>query len=964
MNIESDENVDADELAALTASALDHHDDDLQTLVIIGNGMMSYRLCQKLVERGMQMHSRIVVFGEERHPAYDRVHLTDIFSGRPPETLLLAEETWYEENGIELYLNNPVVHIDRAQSFVEVASGDRVPYNRLVFATGSEPFVPPIEGLRVPDEQGVMKLQKHVFVYRTFEDVYTIEQELEQTSRAVIMGGGLLGLEAAKAVFDLGRRMHEDIQVEVVEAAPRLMPRQLDEGAAALLKEKIEQLGVHVHVGKKIARVDYDEEADRLTVHLTDERGQSTPLEAEMIIVSTGIRPRSELAKAAGLECAPNGGIKVDDELRTSDEQIYAIGECAAHNGISYGLVAPGYQMVDVLMANLMGDQARFTGADQSAKLKLLGVTVAALGEYDGDTKPLSSALRYTQGGVYRKLVTRQGRLIGAVTVGDWDNLDRIREALLSPAPMSFWDMRRFRSTGNLFPREESKKVTEWSDDAIVCGCVRVTRGQLGAAIAAGATTAAELSKKTGAGTVCGSCKPLLAELIGEDELESMQIALPDAVTPFRDRAPISIRLPNSMRRDRPAPVSRRGGSSAPVSVRRPGIAAPVAATGFQNMVMPGQTPAGPYRTPLVPDVAETSTQALDESIDNLFTSKRPQELDDTDTFGPASRRSGARKRSAGPSRPSQSAPDTIDTIRRTLPPLTPEDEVEVGLSSDRAPALLEEGGVLSGDLRAPSFPMPPSFESNVFSADEYPEEEVEEYNTEEAFHALDGPDVSEPRPLVQARRSWVPAKPRRSVRPVANTTAEQPAEPAPVRVKEPQTPEPGYRPLASASIAAIVLSLIAFVSRPIPMPKTSAVRLGIGRVMTDNAFQQATGYLLIALSIFSLALSLRKRWSRFRFADFPFFRVLHVILGTSTLFVLAVHTGLRLGRGFELALAIDFLAVCILGGIAGIVTAVSHRWDGLQARDRRLAAARVHLIAFWPLPVLVAIHIFQVYYY
>jgi nitrite reductase (NADH) large subunit len=200
-------------------------------------------------------------------------------------------------------------------------------------------------------------------------------------------------------------------------------------------------------------------------------------------------------------------------------------------------------------------------------------------------------------------------------------------------------------------------------------------------------------------------------------------------------------------------------------------------------------------------------------------------------------------------------------------------------------------------------------------------------------------------------------------MRPGGNAVAEvQPGSPA--VHKEPMEPEPGYRPLATASIAAMVLSVVAAGSRPIPIPSTSSVRLGVGRVMTDNAFQQATGYLLVMLSIFSLALSLRKRWSRFQLFDFPFFRVIHVILGTSTLVVLAMHTGLRLGRGLEFALAVDFLAVCILGGIAGIVTAVSHRWDGMAARDRRLASTRVHLVAFWPLPVLVALHIYQVYYY
>lgn len=971
----------------MAASEVDHpHDDDVQTLVIVGNGMTSYRLCQKLVEHEVQRASRIVVFGEERHPAYDRVHLTDIFSGKPPEALILAEETWYEENGIELYLGDPVVHIDRMNSRVIAASGEEVPYNRLVLATGSEPFVPPIEGLRVPDEQGNLKLQKRVFVYRTFDDVYTIEAELEQTSRAVIMGGGLLGLEAAKAVFDLGRRMHDDIQVEVVEAAPRLMPRQLDDGAATLLKEKIEQLGVNIHVGKKIELVTYDEETDRVTVHFAEDQSGLQMIEADMLIVSTGIQPRSELAKAAGIDCAPNGGIKVDNELRTSDDQIYAIGECASHNGITYGLVAPGYQMVDVLVANLMGVNARFHGADQSAKLKLLGVTVAALGEFDGDTKPLSSALRYTTGGVYRKLVTRQGKLIGAVTIGDWDNLDRIREALVNPALMSFWDLRRFRSTGNLFPREESKKVTEWSDDAIVCGCMRVTRGQLSMAIAAGATTANELSKKTGAGTVCGSCKSLLAELIGEDELETMNIALPDAAVAFRDRAPVSRRGPNLLTRDRPQVLTKRGGSSAPLSVRRPGSTAPVQATGFQNIVMPAQgpqvlnraaqsreapeivmpaqMPQGVYRT-------APTRESSDSEIDDLYSSKRGADSDDLEMYGPSSRRTpAARKRSGQPPRPTPSSVETIENIRRSLPPLTPQEEVDIGLSSDRAPALLDEAGVLSGDFRVPSFPMPPSFESNVFSANEViEEEEIEGYDTEEAEAfdaALDGPSVSQPQPQRPApqRRNWHPGKIRRSMRPLAEAAPEQPPLDSPAARREPMEPEPGYRTLATASIAAMGLALLAMVTRPIPIPKSASIRLGIGRVMTDNAFQQATGYLLVLLSIFSLALSLRKHWSRFQFFDFPFFRVIHVILGTATLFVLALHTGFRLGRGFEFALAIDFLAVCLLGGLAGIITAVSHRWDGMAARDRRQAATRVHLAAFWPLPVLVALHIFQVYYY
>jgi hypothetical protein len=263
---------------------------------------------------------------------------------------------------------------------------------------------------------------------------------------------------------------------------------------------------------------------------------------------------------------------------------------------------------------------------------------------------------------------------------------------------------------------------------------------------------------------------------------------------------------------------------------------------------------------------------------------------------------------------------------------------------------------------------MPPNFESNVFSAYEVIEDdEIEEYDTEEAraFSELDGPESVPQQQRSGPAKPWKPpAKARRSMRPVANVVEERQPDSPTLRSKEPLEPEPGYRIVATASVAAIVLAAIAAISRPLPIPKTASIRFGVGRVMTENAFQHATGYLLVLLSIFSLALSLRKHWSRFQFFDFPFFRVVHVIMGTATLFVLALHTGLRLGRGFEFALAIDFLAVCLLGGIAGVVTAISHRWDGKSARELRMASSRVHLIAFWPLPVLVALHVYQVYYY
>ncbi|MDI1445530.1 FAD-dependent oxidoreductase [Polyangium sp. 6x1] len=1018
-------------------------DDDRQTLVVIGNGMMSYRLCQKLVENGVNRSIRIVVFGEERFPAYDRVHLTDIFGGRDGESLILAEEDWYESHDIDLCLDDPIIYIDREHSFVESYSGRRVPYNRLVFATGSEPFVPPIEGMHVKGEDDTKRLRRGVYTYRTFDDVYNIESHVEGSLRVAVIGGGLLGLEAAKAIYDLGRRLHP-IEVQVIEVAPGLMPRQLDAQGAVVLKEKIEELGVKVQVGKKIKcvlsmkehlaakkkaeqeaekqakrreqeakrqarkaleglspgelapgnagpyrftqpRSDADEDPAEFTDEPKDEavdveEPEEETLEDEterlvlefddgkilavdMIIVSTGIRPRGELAKAAGITCAPNGGILVDDRLQTSDEQIFAIGECASHGGITYGLVAPGYQMVNVLVANLLGENAEFKGADQSAKLKLLGVTVAALGEYDGDTKPLSSALRYTTGGVYRKLVTRQGKLIGAVTVGDWENLDRIRDALTSPVPMSFFDMRRFRSTGNLFAKEESKKVTEWADEAVVCGCMRVTRGALSLAIVEGCGSVEALCSKTGAGTVCGSCKPLIAELLGVDEHGSVPVAVPVTSVRMGERP--------ALRKDR-APTSRRTMTPAPVSQRRPTFpgAVPRSST-LMNIVMPGSPPSssgGRVRRKTLP-LMEIPPGLADLGAESAGFAPEPSSRDTEIGGAPSSRRAPSSRPPGLKPRPSSRPPTPSHVegleaaIRALAPPALPEDEAEVGLSSDRSPALLsEEPARAVDDLQITPLPPLPAFFEDPSLHDEVDDDAEDEYaeEAEAAFEALDdrGYDYG----YVQGRRSWVPPKRVGMLPPEQQkTSATTLASP---RGKESIPPESGVRPLLVASIGAFLLSAVAVASRPMPVPTTIAGRLGPARIFTDDTLKQISGYVLLGLCVLSLVLSLRKRWKRFTWLDVPMFRAIHGVIGASTLFALVVHTGLRLGHHLNLALSIDFLAVCVLGAIAGVVTAVSNRWGALKARDRRLLSSRAHLIVFWPLPVLVALHVVQVYYY
>ncbi|HRI71266.1 MAG TPA: FAD-dependent oxidoreductase, partial [Polyangium sp.] len=509
-----------------------------QTLVIIGNGMVSHRLCQRMVEYNAVDDKRVVVFSDEPRPAYDRVHLTDLLSGTPSTNLVFASQDWYVHNGIELLLDDPVVEIDRVNSIVRSQSGRTIAYTRLVIATGAKPFVPQVEVIS-PNGEAL----PGVFVYRTVDDVYDIEDRADELlgtpfQEAAVIGGGILGLEAAKAVYDLG------LDVHVIEVAPRLMPRQLDADGSAVLREKVEKLGVTVHCGRTLKEVEalpfeMPGGGGFTGLRLTFDKGD--PLMVGMLIFAAGVRPRGELADAAGLSTAENGGVVVDDYLQAidkrsgrPDEQIHAIGDCAVHRDRSYGLVLPGYQMVDVLAANLFGNRQSFENPDASVRLKLMGVSVAALGDYDADKLVGANVHVFNGGGLYRKLIVRNGRLIGAVTIGDWDNLDRIRELLKSPMPLSFWDMRRFRGTGDLWAKSESPPVAEWPPEAVVCGCLRVTRGAIGQVITDGCVNLDEVCARTKAGTICGSCKPLIGELLGIDS--------PNAATVGDSEAPVSRR--------------------------------------------------------------------------------------------------------------------------------------------------------------------------------------------------------------------------------------------------------------------------------------------------------------------------------------------------------------------------------------------------------------------------------------
>lgn len=640
------------------------------TLVIVGNGMVGHRLCTRLAELGAMERFAVVVFGEERMPAYDRVHLTELITGRTEASLLMSPRHWYEERGIDLRLGDPVIAIDRAQQVVRSASGATVPYNRLVLATGSSAFVPAMEGR---DLTGV-------FVYRTIDDLRRIREYGRLVRSAAVIGGGLLGLEAARALQYLG------LQVTVVELSRALMANQLDNDGAAILADEISALGIRLMTGTMTSRIEHNGET--LVLNFAD----GGTLAADMIVVAAGIRPRAELAVLCDLSLGASGAVRVDDRLQTSDPHIYAIGECASHRSRVYGLVAPGYEMADALARNLMGESASFTGSDMATRLKLLEVDVATA----GDPLERGAAVRFTTGGIYRLLRIDRGRLIGALGIGAWPEFNHIHERAMRRARIWPWQVARFQRTGHIWRGAVDVPVVDWPATAIVCNCLTITRGQLAAACASGCQTAESLSVQTSAGTLCGSCRPLLAEL-----------AVPNAAS-----------------------------------------------------------------------------------------------------------------------------------------------------------------------LRAPI-----------------------------------------------------------------------------------------GRGLLSASIVGLA-TLAGLFAGPIPFVNTVEGSFHVDVLWRTGLYRQITGFVLLGLCALALLLTARKRWRRLSFGSFAAWRIVHAVVGVLALGALVAHTGLRLGHNLNLALMTTFLLLNIVGVLAGGVTAVEGQMARRVGMKWRPVLVLAHIVAFWPLPVLVTFHVLAVYYF
>ena len=468
-----------------------------KTVVVIGNGMVGHRFCERLVEFDRRGQYRIVTFCEEPRVAYDRVGLTRFFTDRDAERLMLTSPEWYEQQGVALYVGDKAIDIDRQARIVRSQEGQEIPYDVVVLATGSAPFVPRIPGV---DKKGV-------FVYRTIEDLEAIMAYAETVKNAAVIGGGLLGLEAAKATYDLGLDTH------VVEFMPRLMPRQVDGAGSNLLIKEIEALGVQVHVNTATKEILGNGQVEGMVFANGD------TLDVGMVIVSAGIRPRDELARSCGVAVGERGGVAVNDHLQTSDPDIYAIGEVALHGGMVYGLVAPGYEMAETLAARLSGDATRvFTGADLSTKLKLMGIEVASFGDHTADettARPLTYEDPFA--GVYKKLLfSLDGKkLVGGILVGDASDYGSLmmlatNEIELPSEPGAFV----LGSNG----RGVVVSATEMSDDIQVCQCNGVDKGAICCAIRDNDfTVVGDVTAFTKAGTGCGGCLPLVTGLLKQE---------------------------------------------------------------------------------------------------------------------------------------------------------------------------------------------------------------------------------------------------------------------------------------------------------------------------------------------------------------------------------------------------------------------------------------------------------------
>ena len=648
---------------------------DTKAIVVVGTGPVGIHFITELLKRDCGLP--VVVYGGEPWHPYDRVRLSSYLAGEVARDELELDASMQSKAGVEIRLNCTVLSIDRNARTVTDEAGGVQHYSHLVLAVGSRPFIPSIGNIHY----------KGVFTFRSLSEADELFARRIRSRHTVVIGGGLLGLETARAM------QQYNTKITVVEHNQWLMMQQLDQRGGQYLKTLVEQKGIYVELGDSVVSILGQNRVEGISLRSGRE------IACDTVIVAAGIRPNIELARDSGLSY--HKGIRINDCLQTKDDRIYAIGECAEHNTNVYGLVKPGLEQAAVLADRLTGGHARYQGSVESTRLKVMEHTVFSVGRTGVDEEVAGGVNEFVYGsekkGVYRKIRLLANRLVGVVAVGDWHELARLQDAIQTKKRLMFWQLARFKSSGNIWGSEEDMDVMSWPASAVICNCAGVTRGRLTQAVNSGCGTITCLTETTRAASVCGSCKPLLAEMLGED---------------------------------------------------------------------------------------------------------------------------------------------------------------------------------------------------------------------------------AQAEPL----KSW--------------------------------------RSLLALSLVAMVLAVLSLFFLPLPYPDTVQVSFRWDEFWRDTFLKQISGFTMLALVVVGLFVSLRKRVQKVKLGDFNVWRYAHVVLGVFALVALVVHTGFRLGDALNFMLMLNFLLLAIAGSSASAIIATGHSLSPALAKKQRRYWTWIHILLFWPLPVLLAFHVVKSYYF
>lgn len=648
---------------------------DTAAIVVVGAGPVGMRFVKELVARGCKQP--IVVYGGEVDRPYDRVQLSSYLAGEVLRDELNIESTHSAAHIIEYRYNCPITWADKKTCMVIDAQGGEQKYSQLVLAVGSEPFIPYFGNNHY----------RGIYTFRTLYEADALLARQTRTSHTVIIGGGLLGLETARAM------QKYSTQITIIEHSQWLMMSQLDKDGAAYLQSFVEDTGIRVMLDDSVVSVVGNQRVEAVALRSGNE------VECDTLIVAAGVRPKLQLAQDTGLICKK--GICIDDQLQTSHENIYAIGECAEHENTVYGLVKPGLDQATVLAERMAGGYSRYRGSLDATRLKVINQSVFSSGRTGVDEEAGTSVQEVVftskENGIYRKIRIFGNRIIGVMAVGDWHEVPFIQASIQERRKVWFWNLLRFKANGNLWGDEDATDVSNWPVTAVVCNCTGVTHGRLSNAINSGCETVACLTTTTGASSVCGSCKPLLAEMLGEEA------------------------------RQQPA-------------------------------------------------------------------------------------------------------------------------------------------------------------------------------------------------------RAW--------------------------------------RGLLAASVLTLILAALLFIVWRVPYADSVQVPLRWDELWRDTLLKQISGYSMLAMIVLGLLVSLRKRIQTFTFGDYNLWRIAHVVLGMGALLGLVVHTGFRLGNELNFILMMNFILLVIVGANASTVIATEHQQLPAVAKKQRKRWNWLHLVLFWPLPVLLSFHVVKSYYF